>query len=324
MRIPVWLAVAVCGCGAVTSSAADLADRFRAEAPIGWSALREFSLSSRGTVREITVPQAGAKQNGKRFEVVYRWNNNAGNERFETAYEEGPMAGSVSAIVANQRYGSSLARRGNDKPFYVKNFGWNPQGARDQMDEYRLQAYALKVDAESADGIVRDPSFKMLDIRSKNSGDEELIEVDFNCDVKHRPSYNVKGGQIVFSPAKKWAVVSYALKIQYPDAIGLSRGTSEYSPQAIDGIPIITRHVCSRTDATETLAYFQITLDYSEIGRGTATDEECSLPAFGLPEMQRPGAVFPTKALALCIGVGLLFLVAAVFIRRRRNQTVTG
>lgn len=300
---------------------ADVAERFRSEAPIGWSAHRQFADCSQGTVRAVATPQAGAQPNSKSFEVLYRWNSCAGNERFEEEYLESPLKGTVRAIFANQHYGGVVHRRAKEQAFTLKEFGRNPQKTRDQADAERLQAFGLKVDAESADGIVLDPSFTALNVQSKHDGDEELITVDFKSDVKHRSDYNVKSGQIAFSPSKKWAVVSYVLRIQFHDAPGIARGTSEYASQTIDGIPIITKHTTVRTDITETIPYLRMTLDYSGIARGTATAEECSLPAFGLPEITNSETAFSMKIVFTCIGAGIVFILLAVALRARRAAT---
>jgi hypothetical protein len=109
----------------------------------------------------------------------------------------------------------------------------------------------------------------------------------------------------------------YIKKSQYPDSPGTSRGQSEYSGETINGIPIPTHQVVDRLDATETKHYLHVTYDYSDIGAGTATAADCSLSAFGLPEIEPPGMAVSTKVFIACLIAGIALIVLAVALRLR-------
>ena len=314
--------------GSCAALGADATVRFREDAPKAWAEFRKFSNASKGNVRVVTTPQAGAAPNSKRFDVLYHWDSNNGNALFEYEYLDGPMKmkGLTSAILANDRYGCKVLRKPSEESFSVKSFTWDPHKSQEEADAFRLRDYALKVDAQAADIIVQDKSFRATRIESKQLEGEERVEVDFECDVKHRPDYNIQSGNFVFAPSKKWAVTSYALRIRYPDGVGFSRGTIEYAANAIGGIPIATRHSLERfrVDGSDMTPVLEFVHDYLDIGQGTATAASCSLSAFGLPEIQAPATSISTTVFTVSIVFGILFILLAVGLRMRRQRSVLG
>ena len=175
----------------INSIATSVSD-FLTEAPLAWSELRHFYSASKGTVRESSIPQAGAPLHSLPWTMLFRFNSNAGNERFEMESEK---SGVLTVILANPDYGAVLSRENSDRPFVVEYLEWDPHSALEQAEAYRIQASGLKVDLESADAIVADPSFKgRLNVQAQKDSGEELVVVKFQCDVKHRPDLNVKSG----------------------------------------------------------------------------------------------------------------------------------
>jgi hypothetical protein len=285
LRIAFLLAIAVSGFNQLAAAGDDVAERFRDEAPAGWTKLRAFSNNSQGVMRGTSAPPADAPPPAQRFTVIYRWNNKQGNQRFEQEYlEGGRLTGFVQVMLANQRYGCVISRRPSQSEFRLRSVERNSQKIRDDIDWYRLETYALKVDAESLDGIALDPSFKVINAAAQGDGDTERIEIKFESDVKHRRDFNVKGGRLVLSPSRNWAIMSYEIKVQYPDAPGISRGAIEYAPETIDGVPNPLKLSLDRMDAAGAKRLLHIEYEYSEVRAGTATAEDCSPTAFGLPE----------------------------------------
>ncbi len=134
----------------------DVGERFRTEAPLAWSELRHFYRQARVLYgsRRFHRQCAGTTLP---WTMLFRFNSNADNERFEMESEK---SGVLTVILANPDYGAVLSRENSDRPFVVEYLEWDPHSALQQAEAYRIQASGLKVDLESADAIVADPSFK--------------------------------------------------------------------------------------------------------------------------------------------------------------------
>lgn len=95
------------------SDESKLLERFHAEAPIAWKEPRAFSNASRGTVYEVSEPQADEVKESPVWKVRFEWNCRDANDRMQVTADAGDprQVGSVTVYAANHRYGFIAMRR---------------------------------------------------------------------------------------------------------------------------------------------------------------------------------------------------------------------
>lgn len=288
--------------------------RFLDEAPGAWAAYLGSADTLEGTFLE---------------EETYKGVNKPPTSRRATLTVRGPLVKAVQ--IDNGDEGREKAGAINDRYMFVvgrargaTDYGiafLEPMGAtltpeargvvEGTSEEVKNSLYApVYLLGQPLATWIRDPAFHVQSVEAEDM--EGLVRVEF--EYRKRPDdptekeERIAPGSLVLDPANHWSLRAYRAGKWW----GVIEGTLEYGPP-VDGLLSVRRRTERLLGNDKTSV--ERTFLTSTLTRRAAAPEEFTLTAFGLPEPNPRAGLLETRL--WLIGLGLLFGLAAIAMRRR-------
>lgn len=318
------------------ASSTEWKERLLTEAPHKWEALEQYYSKMEGSSRKIVATPMGGKPIPSMFEgTVVRDVRENGDWIVATIHRVGKRNGkpvdTIEVTSTNSRYAFRLGKPTSDaESFVLVNFEpVNAQArgkARGQID-FHLPFNPL---GDRLSDVLKNPSFVITGVRGVRRDGKELVQMDYDIHVSNndpqdpspKNTIEIRHISLILDPERYWSVQE--CHFDFPNMNGDE--SLEYS-QSVDGFPILRRSTYTQRGKNG-LGDMLATQDFNKLVHRDIPENEFTLSAFGLPEMQVPGEQKPRTLWRWLVGIGIALGLFAVFLgvyvkkKRKAEQPV--
>lgn len=228
--------------------------------------------------------------------------------------------------VGSGEYESVVIRRGDEywfdaervgsAPFALTDLRWGAPANRDREPASELSA-PFKIYYVHASSLLDDKRFTISSLSSQTSNGRELVRIEFAAREDVDPKDPIISGWAELSPGEDWAVRRYRVAVipvgKFADQ------TVEYGQRSETFQPL--RSIEQRWYAVDGRTYLGgETVDFLHCRHADVPLEFFSFAAVGLPELSPPRRDYLWLIL---LNVGLVLIVAAIIVARRRKRHST-
>jgi hypothetical protein len=279
--------------------------RFRAEAPAGWTRLKAGIRQGVSFKRHVSIKNASPSEDF--------WSHSALGAN-ELAVYYGPDGAPARVDVTNCDYGFVLQCKGRDKPWTLLSLNRDPTSQKQPRGVMPYTVYAFAgcmVQEDWLENLIGSHGFTVKSVEAETSS---IYRVSFVSNHKLDKVNVVLGGTLWLDSTRMWAVVKYELKLKSGNLEGTVRCVSDY--QDLGGFPF-------PKETVETYVFpapyaGEITTEYTEVSR-TPKTAEFRLSGFGLPE---PIFSQPRRWTWLWVNLAAAAaLVVSAYLRHWANKT---
>lgn len=248
-------------------------------------------------------------------------------------------SGEQRAIGRNKNYAFVLRRAAEKAQWEIQDLALKrndsaKSGVEQMCDLIGKGASGItELDSVPLDELVKEPAFKLIDVRPVQSDGRELMEVhyEFNYDFTNAPpdrsNVFARKGWVRLDPAKFWLIhaAEYSWMRSANDELATSKILSVEYTEFRPGVPVETRRIRETRFRPDGPKAEKVGLVAGEVrlifeaqfeADNDPSERDFTLSAFGLPEPVRPGIRW-VWVRALILGALLLAVPAW---RRRQSQ----
>lgn len=290
---------------------AELRARLESEAPQSWS---EFQELSKHLDIELTQQVLHPDTTTKTKLVVRTAGENA---LFSQSYLDLPevqrerLQGVEHVECQNSEKFFKLEKRGPDLPWFVEYIGdRGGLSAKKSLDP--MLFFPFRVYRHSISDWFQSPDFQIRDVQWAQRPAGKLVAVTFELAKPEEETYWIHDGTIYLNPDRMWAVQEFVY-----DATG-SKGEEHVEQQTefrddCGELPLVkTANLTAQTP----IGKVQHIFDFNRFKRREIPEQEFTLTAFGIPEISPPTRWRSAWLLYVLIGITVVCLAAAIWVRR--------
>ena len=312
--------------------AADWKERLLAEAPPKWAALEKYysklevSFRSNYTTKPKPPPLF---PDSVSFDIRKNGDMMVSTQRRLGTFPDGKRMDDLDVNGVNSRYAFTLGKTSPDaESFLLANFQPASDEARENVHGCGEHQFGIVFEVNSWDCIplakfIKDPFVTITDVRGVRRGEREMAQLSYERQMeKPNGSKGKEHGTVVLDPDHFWCVRESHSEL--PDFMPVHKIDHflEYG-EDVDGFPILRREQDTTTykDGEGTLA---TTTEFDKLVHRDIPENEFTLSAFGLPEMQLPGEQNPPTLWRWLVGIGIalgvLAILLRVYVKKRRRE----
>lgn len=305
----------------------DLNNRFRDEAASAWDQIRR----KLGTL-QVTFALTSTL-NGKRIQdeaIEIERNENCKMHSYQSSHIKNEQL----LRAYNPTYSFYLTRNGPDKGWVLKYLDLKEQERKARTREVEklvnesLFSTPIRLGQVDLGDLIKQPSFKLVSVRSVKKNDVPLVEVSFTN--KHpftaKPFSPIQGGTLYLDPRRSWCLRSAIVDTQHSNGSGQAFYDLTYTGHPADSF--VPRELVIRTlefiipdgktIAEKQAVEMRLRAEFKVNGSdSTPGDEQFYLSAFGLPEPIGIRAPTPPSRWNLWIGAAGFGTLALLFLLRK-------
>lgn len=330
------MALALC---AVDASAADKPDKspVLTEYLNATPELEQFYSEAVGDAtlsREIRIGSPDAS----REDFIIKFWLNGGRMRVDKTWElpsAGKASGATAAYVRDTSQPSlqrslRLERKTSNDPYVLKYIGSSTEDCDYNIYDHvgRFLTSPYSIDGEPLSRLLKEPTFKVLDVRRLGGGEAALVKVEFDFRPKFPRPQTLGGGiseaferlegWFTLLPTDRWCLQDAEIRLTRGRGKGSFLRTThvEYGDKQ-GGFPLIRKVVLEWKE----LKPLRHTLQLSGMMHAAPPPERFKAAEFGFPELDEAGS---DNGAYIVIFMSGLLLVLAVFLLSWRNRARRG